>query len=118
MTFSFIRALAALFILSISSALPALGGIASAVAVQPGASIKSGWEVSPLKTGMEIAEGDEIITDAKGQVQLVFADKTRIAVGPNSRFKVDKMVMRNQSSASRFAVRGSCREVGGNLKVA
>nr|WP_255697232.1 FecR domain-containing protein [Sinirhodobacter sp. WL0062] len=70
---------------------------------------------------MSLEQGDEIVTDAKGQVQLVFADETRIAIGNNSRLKIDQVLMRNSKSASSLAVTavsGSFRFITGKSEKA
>ena len=91
-------------VIFVASALPGVAGIATAVAVQDGAKLKNGAGTTALASGMSLEQGDEIVTDAKGQVQLVFADETRIAIGNNSRLKIDQVLMRNSKSASSLAV--------------
>ena len=103
------------------SVLPGFAGIATAVAVQDGAKLKNLTGTTVLAAGMSLDQGDEIVTDAKGQVQLVFADETRIAIGSNSRLKIDQVLMRNSKSASSLAVTavsGSFRFITGKSEKA
>ncbi|RYH12010.1 FecR domain-containing protein [Tropicimonas sp. IMCC6043] len=91
-------------------------GIGTAISVTPGATLETGGRRATLQAGMGLQQGDTVRTDRNGQVQIVFADDTRIAVGPNSRLVIDQVLMRNSSRASRFtvsAVSGSIRFISG-----
>ena len=102
--------------LSMLGAGPVLASVGKALEVQGGATLISSGKSQKLTAGMLLDNGDEVRTDAKGQVQLEFNDSTKIAVGPNSRMRVDDIVMRNKTRASKFAVsavKGSFRFISG-----
>ncbi|MGH8530400.1 MAG: FecR family protein [Nevskiales bacterium] len=44
----------------------------------------------PLERGFEVERGDTVITYLDGRVQLLMADGDRIALRPNSRFRIDE----------------------------
>lgn len=78
--------------------------IASAVGVKPSATgILAGVTVT-LKAADDLFEGQTIKTSSRGQVQIVFADDTRMVVGPGSTLVIQKILMRNNGTASNFAV--------------
>jgi hypothetical protein len=88
-------------------ALPAFAAgepIASAVGVKPSATgILDGVSVT-LNAQDDLFEGQTIKTTGRGQVQIVFADDTRMVVGPGSTLVIQKILMRNNGTASNFAV--------------
>lgn len=87
--------------------LPALAAddpIASAVGVKPSATgLLAGVKVT-LKAADDLFEGQTISTTGNGQVQIVFADETHMVVGPGSTLVIQKILMRNNGTASNFAV--------------
>jgi hypothetical protein len=90
--------------------------VGQAVAVVQNAQLTAGGRAGVLQQGSPVALGDVIETDARGVAQLVFADETRIAVGPNSRLVVQEVLFRQQGTAQRFvvdAVAGSFRFISG-----
>jgi hypothetical protein len=94
-------------LLAVLMALPALAAgepIATAVGVKPNATgLLSGVTIT-LKAADDLFEGQKIVTSQNGQVQIVFADDTRMVVGPGSTLVIDKLLMRNNGTASNFAV--------------
>ncbi len=63
-----------------------------------------------------IFSGDVIKTDRLGSAQLLFADDTRMVVGPNSQITVDAFVFKTKTTAKTFsidALRGSFRFITG-----
>jgi hypothetical protein len=63
-----------------------------------------------------VYSGDVIKTNRRGTAQILFADNTRMVVGPNSQVAVDDFVFAGSSRASSFAidaVRGSFRFITG-----
>jgi FecR protein len=94
-------------LLAAFAALPALAAgepIASAVGVRPSATgILAGVTVT-LNAQDNLFEGQTIKTTGRGQVQIVFADDTRMVVGPGSTLVIQKILMRNNGTASNFAV--------------
>ncbi len=54
--------------------------------------------------GSDIFIGDQVVTGAKGQVQILFADNTHLVVGPNSALTIEDYLLRNNGSAGKFVV--------------
>ena len=95
------------------------GAIGTAVAVFPGANLTHLQQSTELSAGAGVSTGDIITTDRTGQVQLIFNDETRVAIGPNSRFIVEDVALKSGGTASRFAVSavaGSFRFITGKSK--
>lgn len=93
--------------------------VARAVAVTQGAQVIRGSQTARLSEGTGLASGDIIATDRNGQVQLLFGDQTRVAIGPGSRFSVDDVSLRKSGTARRFAVSaiaGSFRFITGKSR--
>jgi len=114
------RNLAAFLLLVITVFLvPSLSfaAIGEVLGAKPGASITSDGSVRDVTAGMQVNSGDVIRTDAEGVVQLLFADNTKIAVGPNSEVTLDVSMMRGQQQANSFvmnAIGGSFRFISGD----
>lgn len=90
--------------------------LATATGVDPAAFLRISRVMQPVIEGNRLAQGQVVETKASGQVQILFDDKTRIVVGPNSQLKIDEILMQNNNTASRFAVtavRGSFRFITG-----
>ena len=86
------------------------------VAVKPSAQIVSGGETRSIELGRRVASGDLIRTGSSGQVQIQFADETKIVVGPNSSLKIDETLFRQSGAARKFAtsaVGGTFRFISG-----
>lgn len=78
--------------------------IATAVAVRQSASgVLEGVKIT-LRAEDDLFEGQTIATGSRGQVQIVFADETHMVVGPGSTLLIQKILMRNNGTASNFAV--------------
>ncbi|HQU66715.1 MAG TPA: FecR domain-containing protein [Albidovulum sp.] len=78
--------------------------VGSAVRVVQGATLERAGQAVTLRAGQSVESGDVITTDRRGQVQLLFNDQTRIAVGPNSLLTVDDIRFRQTGKARKFAV--------------
>lgn len=78
--------------------------IGAVVKVLPGATVTRAGQVSDLLAGQGVASGDRIETDKGGQVQLLFDDETRMAIGPSSSLVIDDVRMRKNGTARKFAV--------------
>ena len=78
--------------------------IAKAVDVRPEATGLFNGATIVLSAQDDLYEGQKITTGAQGQVQIVFADDTRMVVGPGSSLIIEKYLMRNGGTASQFAV--------------
>jgi hypothetical protein len=69
-----------------------------------------------LETKGPVYSGDVIKTNRRGTAQILFADNTKMVVGPNSQVAVDDFVFSGSSTASTFAInalRGSFRFITG-----
>lgn len=78
--------------------------IAKAVDVRPEATGAINGATVVLSAADDLFEGQKIVTGSQGQVQIVFADDTRMVVGPGSSLVIEKYLMRNGGTASAFAV--------------
>ena len=71
----------------------------------------------PLVTEGPVFMGDEISTNPNGLAQILFADDTRIVVGPNSRLVIDAFVFNPDATAREVTVstvQGFFRLISGN----
>ncbi|HEY4170740.1 MAG TPA: FecR family protein, partial [Reyranella sp.] len=57
-----------------------------------------------LVVGSDIFIGDTVNTGPQGQVQILFADETKLVVGPHSSLKIEDYLIRNDGSAGKLAV--------------
>jgi hypothetical protein len=90
--------------LEVMPAIAAGEPIATAVGVRQSASgVLEGVKIT-LKAEDDLFEGQTIATGSRGQVQIVFADETHMVVGPGSTLLIQKILMRNNGTASNFAV--------------
>jgi len=88
-----------------ASPLPALADAAcSAVGVEPAANAELDSATRTLVVGADIFLGDLVETGPKGQVQILFADKTELVVGPRSSLAIQDYLVRNDGSAGKFIV--------------
>ena len=93
------------------------GGSGTAQGVNPLADAQLDGATRTLLVGSDIFIGDLVETGPKGQVQILFADKTRLVVGPQSALKIDDYLLRNNGDAGKFVVdmlSGSFRFATGN----
>ncbi|WP_424831968.1 FecR family protein [Ruegeria sp.] len=93
--------------------------IGKVLSVQQGAEVIRAGKTSRVREGMEIASGDTITTNSSGVVQLLFADETKIAVGPNATMVLDVSMLRGKRRAKSFGVQalgGSFRFISGNSR--
>jgi hypothetical protein len=70
-----------------------------------------------LTKGADIYLGDKVDTGIFGQVEIEFADKTKLAIGPRSSMVIDAFVMQSPNRLSRLgltASRGTFRFLSGN----
>jgi len=91
--------------------------IGTAVGVVPAATGELGGTEVTIIAGSSLFEGQTIVTDANGEVQIVFADETRMVVGPNSALVIERYLLRDPSTVSDFAVNalgGTFRFISGN----
>ncbi len=78
--------------------------VGTAVKVVPGATVTRSGKAARLSTGQTLASGDVVSTDRAGQVQLLFTDGTKMAVGPGSSLSIDDIRMRPNGTADKFVV--------------
>ena len=76
----------------------------SALGVKPAAAADHAGVPETLKVGSDIFIGDIVKTGSQGQVQILFADNTKLVVAPNSSLKIEDYLLRNDGSAGKFAV--------------
>src|SRR3569833_3097350 len=94
------RLLAATVLTSIPAA--ALADAAgTAKGVNPDADALRATTKQTLVVGADIFIGDVVQTGAKGQVQILYADNTKLVVGPSSALKIDDYLLRNDGSAGK-----------------
>lgn len=87
--------------------------VGQVVTVADGARLERGGKPFRLAPEVSILSGDAIRTNGSGTVQLLFRDKTRIVIGPNSEFIATDIRMSRNGRASRFAV----NTVGGTFRI-
>ncbi len=63
-----------------------------------------------------VYSGDELRSDRRGEAQILFADDTRLVVGPNARVTVDSFVLSGGTARTAIfsAVRGAFRFISGH----
>ena len=75
-----------------------------AVGVAPVARVVTGTKQGRMAVGHEIYMGDRIKTSSGGEVQIQFADRTRLVIGPGSELVIDQYVTSGSSSAKALTV--------------
>lgn len=112
--FKFISGVAAgIFLLGAISGANAASG--TAMGVDPDAEAQ-GAETRTLIVGADVFIGDRIVTGPKGQVQILFEDRTELVVGPSSALLLEDYLLREDGSAGKLAINalsGSFRFVTG-----
>jgi hypothetical protein len=90
-----------------------------AAAVNPNASGQlSGGPSRVMVVASDVFRDEHIVTDAGGQVHLLFLDESALTVGPNSEVILDKFVYDPQTNTGQLALtatRGAMRFIGGKL---
>lgn len=91
--------------------------VGQVVGVVQNATIEQAGRTKSLQKGQTVAVGDVITTEASGEVQLLFQDKTKIAISSNSRLVIENILFNSSNTASTFAVTavgGAFRFFSGN----
>jgi hypothetical protein len=104
------------FILLVATGGSAFAAAGTAVGVDPDAEAR-GSTTRTLVVGADVFIGDRIVTDARGLVQIIFDDKTKLVVGPRSTLLIDDYLRREDGSAGKLAVNalsGTFRFITGN----
>lgn len=97
-------------------AVPALAAPAGeTVQVKPLAQLFGSANGQTIGTGQPVFAGDRVQTGAGGEVQIVFADRTRLVVGPSSSLVIDEAVYSGKRARSLAiqATRGVFRFITG-----
>jgi hypothetical protein len=94
---------AGLLMLSVSTlALADAAGTANGV--NPAADAALEGQTRTLKVGSDIFIGDQVQTGPKGQVQVLFNDKTELVIGPKSSLKIADYLVRNNGDPGKFVI--------------
>ena len=104
-----------LWCLAQSLALAAAPG--TAVGVDPSADDTFGNTSRTLVVGADVSIGDTVVTGPTGQVQLLFKDQTRLAIGPNSSLLIEAYLLKDDATVGQFtinALSGTFRFITGN----
>lgn len=108
-----------LFALVLAASAPAaLGaGEGTAVGVKPDAVARLNAQDRILEVGTDVSVGERIVTGPSGQVQIVFADDTRLVVGPGSSLVIETYLLASSNVAQKLTINalgGSFRFITGN----
>lgn len=95
---------AVLAVLASLMAWSALAASGTALGVDPQAEASTGGKPRVLIVGADISIGDRVTTGPKGQVQILFSDKTELVVGPNSSLAIEDYLLREDNSAGKLAI--------------
>ncbi|MBA5779201.1 FecR domain-containing protein [Stappia sp. F7233] len=98
------------------SAAPVAG---KAVDAQPDAELSNSRVKVVIVSGTAVTQGDRITTDARGLVQLLFSDETKLVVGPRSSLVIESYLLRSSNRANSFSIRalgGSFRMITGKSR--
>jgi len=92
------------------------GSIGSVMALKGSAEVKRSDKVLKAKSGMDIEEGDELVTKEKSRVQVMLNDDTVVTVGASSSFSFEEFSQSGQDSkVAMRANRGFFRSVTGKI---
>jgi len=78
----------------------------------------SGGQTAILNIGNDVSFNEVITTDADGQAQLLFLDRSALTVGPNAKLSIDEFVYNPNTKEGKLAINaavGVFRFVGGQL---
>ncbi|HQZ11392.1 MAG TPA: FecR domain-containing protein [Devosia sp.] len=97
--------IAALAVLT-ALAVPALAAnpTGKALGVDPDARTESSRAARTLVVGDDVFIGDRIVTDAKGLVQIMFSDDTKLVVGPHSALLIEDYLLRDNGRGGKLAI--------------
>lgn len=90
-----------------------------AVDARPDAELSNSRVKVVIVSGTAVTQGDRITTDARGLVQLLFSDETRLVVGPRSSLVIESYLLRASNRANSFSIRalgGSFRMITGKSR--
>lgn len=78
--------------------------LGTALAVRPTAEGELGGTRVTLVDGATLFQGQTIATDATGEVQILFADDTRMVVGPSSTLVIETYLLQNPNTVGNLTV--------------
>lgn len=107
---------ALLFCTGLMAAGTGLAAEGQAVGVNPDALARLSGADRILTVGADISVGEQVVTGPSGQVQIVFADQTRLVVGPGSALVIEAYLF-NGNTADKLAINalaGSFRFISGH----
>ena len=110
---TFIVILSTAYCLSLVAASAQEVGVA--VVVKRGAVIENASGTARIRNRTPISNGDVVVTNGRGVVQLLFADQTRIVVGPNTRLEVEDVTLASERPSFAIGILGGVfRFLSGN----
>jgi hypothetical protein len=95
--------LAILFGLTATAAAQEFIGVVKSI--EGSAVIQRNQETISVTNGMDLQEGDIVSTEGNGSVGLVFADDTRVTLGPGTEIAVDEYLFRPLEKNLSFVLR-------------
>jgi hypothetical protein len=70
----------------------------------------------PAKVGLALQKDDQIKTDAKTKMQIIFSDETIITIGKNSHFAVNEYIADSSDQKADFSLfKGTMRTISGGI---
>ena len=97
---------------------PAMAEIARVKMASGTASIERNGKLTRAAPGLQLEQGDRLVTGKDGRISLTFLDNTRFAVGPNSRVSVSQFRYDRTRQQGEFVTsvnRGSLAIVSGKI---
>jgi len=113
----FIQRVLIVFLVLTSATHAMAAAVGTAVDVDPSASSILEQVQGPMLVGTDIFIGQKVVTGDVGQVEIQFADDTRMVVGPHSSLVIQDYLLRDNGGAGQFAVSalgGTFRFITGN----
>jgi hypothetical protein len=93
------------------------GASGTVIAVVQQANIDGKTGKLVIEPQQPVFSGDKIQTGPLGQAQIIFQDKTKLVVGPNSSMTIDAFVFENDNTAKKFSInvlKGAFRFITGS----
>ncbi len=93
-----------LAVLLVALPLPGLAASGTAMGVRPAAALEQEGATKTLIVGSDVFIGDRIVTDGRGLVQIRFADRTELVVGPHSSLVIEDYLLREDGSSGKVVI--------------
>jgi hypothetical protein len=100
----FVRIAALAVLAALSGPVLAANPAGEALGVDPDARSETKSATRTMVVGDDIFIGDRIVTDAKGLVQILFSDDTKLVVGPNSAMLIEDYLLRDDGGNGKLAI--------------